>query len=416
MQKAPPEKKARRGRSREPEAPAIVKERLRLRVLGTEITLLERLRLAAERDLGFDIAFESLDFLSAQRKAATEPDAYDVYDQCFHNLDIVWFWRAIQPIETRRIALWDEVNELTKSGRISPQAPMGRGDAPVKQLYVQPGLSLGPRPSGEISMLPTVHNFDAFAYRGDLIAGLDAESASWGALFDDEAKGKLALVDEPAIGVFDAALAFEARGEMRFAEMGNMTIAEIDKLMALLQAKKKEGHFSGMWRTAAESATFMTTGRTGIMSIWSPGMSAVRRAGVQAREAVPREGYRAWHGGMCLSARLSGRLLDAAYDYFNWWLSGPAGALMARQGYYMSVPGRVRDVLAPEEWDYWYEGRAARRDLSDPDGEVTVRAGTSRPGGSYLERASRIAVWNTTMDEHNYLARRWSQLAIGLSR
>ena len=147
MQKAPPEKKARRGHSREPEAPAIVKERLRLRVLGTEITLLERLRLAAERDLGFDIAFESLDFLSAQRKAATEPDAYDVYDQCFHNLDIVWFWRAIQPIETRRIELWDEVNELTKSGRISPQAPMGRGDAPVKQLYVQPGLSLGPRPS-----------------------------------------------------------------------------------------------------------------------------------------------------------------------------------------------------------------------------------------------------------------------------
>ena len=43
---------------------------------------------------------------------------------------------------------------------------------------------------------------------------------------------------------------------MRFAEMGNMTIAEIDKLMALLQAKKKEGHFSGMWRTAAESATW----------------------------------------------------------------------------------------------------------------------------------------------------------------
>ena len=37
-------------------------------MLGTEITLLERLRLAAERDLGFDIAFESLDFLSATAK------------------------------------------------------------------------------------------------------------------------------------------------------------------------------------------------------------------------------------------------------------------------------------------------------------------------------------------------------------
>ena len=321
-----PERKA---RGRRQDAPALGKERPRLRVLGTEITLLERLRLAAERDLGFDIEFESLDFLSAQRKAATEPEAYDVYDQCFHNLDIVWFWRAIQPIETRRIALWDEVNELTKSGRISPQAPMGRGDAPVKQLYVQPGLSLGPRPSGQISMLPTVHNFDSFAYRGDLFADIDAEGTSWGALFDERVKGKLALVDEPAIGAFDAALAFEARGEMRFAEMGNMTVAEIDRLMSLLQAKKKEGYFSGLWKTAAESATFMTTGRAAIMSIWSPGLSAVRRTGMQASEAVPREGYRAWHGGMCLSARLSGRLLDAAYDYFNWWLSGVPGALMA---------------------------------------------------------------------------------------
>jgi putative spermidine/putrescine transport system substrate-binding protein len=261
-----------------------------------------------------------------------------------------------------------------------------------------------------------VHNFDAFAFRTDLLSETDPEGASWGMLFDERAKGRLALVDEPAIGVFDAALAFEALGEMRFADMGNMSVAEIDRLMALLQARKKEGHFSGMWRTAAESATFMTSGRAAIMSMWSPGTSAVRRAGLMPREAVPKEGYRAWHGGMCLSAHLSGRLLDAAYDYLNWWLSGPAGALMARQGYYMSVPGRVRDRLGSDEWDYWYEGRPARRDLVDPDGEVTVRAGSMRPGGSYRERASRIAVWNTTMDEHNYLARRWSQFAVGLSR
>jgi putative spermidine/putrescine transport system substrate-binding protein len=202
---------------------------------------------------------------------------------------------------------------------------------------------------------------------------------------------------------------------MRFADMGNMTVAEIDRLMALLQAKRKDGHFAGMWKTAAESAKLMTAGRAAIMSMWSPGMSAVRRTGLSAREAVPKEGYRAWHGGMCLSARLSGALLDAAYDYLNWWLSGPAGALMARQGYYMSVPERVRHRLEPEEWDYWYEGQPARRDLTDPEGEVTVRAGSSRPGGSYGERASRIAVWNTTMDEHNYLARRWSQFAAGFA-
>src|ERR1700729_273719 len=91
-----------------------------LRVLGTEITLLESIRLRAEADLGITLAFENLDFVSAQRKAATRPETYDVYDQCFHNLDIVWFWRAIQAIDLKRIARWDEVSDLTKTGRIHP--------------------------------------------------------------------------------------------------------------------------------------------------------------------------------------------------------------------------------------------------------------------------------------------------------
>jgi hypothetical protein len=46
--------------------------RPKLRVLGTEITFLETLRRRAEADLGIDVAFEMLDFMSAQRKAATE--------------------------------------------------------------------------------------------------------------------------------------------------------------------------------------------------------------------------------------------------------------------------------------------------------------------------------------------------------
>jgi len=110
---------------------------------------------------------------------------------------------------------------------------------------------------------------------------------------------------------------------------------------------------------------------------------------------------------------LSGRALDVAYAYLNWWLSGWPGAVMARQGYYMSIPKRVRPFLDPAEWDYWYEGKPAAKDLEGTDGRVAVRAGAVRSGGSYWRRASRIAVWNTVMDEHNYLARRWSELTAG---
>ena len=363
-----------------------------LRILGTEITLLEELRQRAEDELGIGLEFETLDFLSAQRKAATRPESFDVYDQCFHNLDIVWFWRAIQPIDLNRIALWDEVTDLTKTGRITPNARIGYGDAPVSRMFVQPSQALGPAPSRWISMLPTVHNLDAFAYRADAVDGTGADMSSWAALLDPRWRGAVALVDEPAIGIFDAALAAQASGEASFADIGNMSTEEIDRLLDLLLERKRAGHFHGFWKTAAEAADFMAGGNVAVESMWSPGVSALRRRGVAVQEATPQEGYRAWHGGLCLSRRLEGTMLDVAYDYLNWWLSGWPGAVVARQGYYMSVPGRVKTHLTPAEWAYWYEGKAAITDLVGPDGTRTVAAGSVRSGGSYWQRASTIAV------------------------
>ena len=382
-----------------------------LRVLGTEVTLLEPLRRLAEDELDISLSFEMLDFMSAQRKAALEPDSFDIYDQCFHNLDIVWFWRAIQPIDLDRIARWADVSPLARQGRISPLASFGRGENPSRMLYVQPDLSLGAKPSARISMLPTVHNLDAFAYTPDLFPGRRAAEASWAWLFDPAVRGRLFLVDEPGIGVFDAALALEARGDVRFADIGNMSVGEIDTFMERLWGLKKEGLFAGLWKTARQAADAILSGRAGIASMWSPGAAAVSQGGGSLIEAVPREGYRAWHSGLCLSARLSGAQLDTAYRYLNWWLDGQPGAMLARQGFYMSAPGPVEARLPRPEWDYWYGGKPAATTLPGIDGRPVVPAGAARPGGAYWQRAEHISVWNTTMDEYNYLARHWSTFA-----
>ncbi|MEW9306944.1 ABC transporter substrate-binding protein [Labrys neptuniae] len=394
-----------------PSTPALhLAERPTLRVLGTEISHLEGLRLRAEADLGINVVFDTQDFITAQHKAAAEPGSYDVYDQCFHNLDIVWYWRAIQPIDLTRIRLWNEITDLTKTGRLDPGARIGFGDAPVTKLFVQPNRALGPTPSRWLSMLPTTHNFDSFAFRPDLANGDAEQIVSWGALLDEHWHGKAALVDEPAIGVFDAALAAQSLGLMSFEDIGNMSTEEIDTLLGILIERRRSGFFAGFWKTAAEAASLMRNGGVVIQSMWSPGITALRHCNVPVMEAVPREGYRAWHGGLCLSSNLSGRMLDIAYDYLNWWLSGWPGAMMARQGYYMSIPARVRDHLTPDEWSYWYEGLPTQADLPGPDGTITIQAGSVRDGGSYRQRANSIAVWNTTMDEHNYLVRRWSRL------
>src|ERR1700721_1746898 len=77
--------------------------------------------------------------------------------------------------------------------------------------------------------------------------------------------------------------------------------------------------------------------------------------------SLPAEGSPGWHGGLCLSSRADPKVVDAAYAYFNWWLEGWAGAQLARQGYYMSVPERTRAHLSDAEWSYWYLGLAARQ-------------------------------------------------------
>lgn len=381
----------------------------KLRVLGTAISLLEELRVKAQADLGIDVVFDNNDFVVTQHKAAQEPDSYDIYDQCFHNLDIVWYWRAVQPIEIERIALWDEINDLTKTGQIGPSARMGQGDVPARKLYVQPNLALGDTPTSRISMLPTTHNFDSFAYRSDVVDGAQSV-ASWAALLNERWAGRCALVDEPAIGIFDAALAAQAAGLMNFSNIGNMTVAEIDQLMDILEARRKAGFFRSFWRTAEDAARLMIDGDTDIQSMWSTGIGILNSKGLPVDQAAPVEGYRAWHGGLCLSRSLSGRMLDIAYDYLNWWISGWPGAVVARQGYYISTPQRSRGYMTAAEWDYWYEGLPAREDLPGPDGVIRIKRGSVRSGGSYWQRANGIAVWNTTMDEHNYLVRRWMQL------
>lgn len=391
-------------------APALATAgRPKLRVLGTAISLLEELRVGAEKDLGIEIEFDNNDFLTTQHKAALEPGSYDIYDQCFHNLDIVWYWRAIQPIDINRIALWDEITDLTKTGRIGPNARLGRGDAPVRKLFVQPNLELAETPTSRISMLPTHHNFDSFAYRTDLVKR-PGDVESWASLLDERWYGRVALVDEPAIGIFDAALAVQSAGLMRFENLGNMSVAEIDGLIDILAEKKRNGFFRGFWRTAEDAAQLMLRDETHVQSMWSTGMTLLQGQNLPVEQAVPAEGYRAWHGGLCLSRQLAGRMLDAAYDYLNWWLSGWPGAVVARQGYYISTPERSRRYMSEAEWNYWYAGQPAAEDLPGPDGHICIRSGSVRSGGSYWQRANSIAVWNTTMDEHNYLVRRWMQL------
>lgn len=388
-----------------------VKKRHTVRVLGTHVTLQEPLREQAEKDLGIKLEFTPGGSASVLHQASTRPESFDLYEQWSNSMRVLWQAGAIQPIETKRITHWDEINDLTKIGRLTPQAKIGAGDAPNKLLYIQEqDASLGSEPSERASFLPYVHNVDSFGYDAGVVPrGVPYETESWGWLLDPEWAGRVALVNAPTIGLFDAALAAQARGLVEFEDIGDMSRSEIDALFRVLVELRHNGHFRGVWSSVPRSVELMQRGEAVVESMFSPGVFALRGQGIDCVYASPKEGYRAWHGVMCLSSRTEGPVKDAAYEYMNWWLSGWPGAFIARQGYYISNAQRSRGHLTADEWGYWYEGKPAVADIKGTDGSVVAGSGDLRDGGSYERRFSNIAVWNTVMNTYEYTLSAWNE-------
>lgn len=376
-----------------------------LRVIGRSEFLLAPIREQARKDLDFDIEFELIDGVEGLQRVVTRPDTFDVYHQ-WHTVDLIWTARSIQPIELKRIRHGADVVAKAQSGR-------GEGrlfGTVFNKLFIHSDGTLGPAPSDRLSMLPSLHGVDCFGYLGGLAEELAPDSLdSWARLLDPRLQGRVAIMIDPVLGMTEAALATEAAEGIRFDDIGNLSIEEIDVVADLMLHKKKMRHFKGVWRNFEETARLMQKGGVALQSMFSPALTRLRGMGLPVVLSVPAEGCRGWHEDLCISAAVEGETLDAAYDYLNWWMEGWALAVVARQGYYATFSERARAHLSDDEWAYWYDGRPAESELNDPYGNPCIKPGGRREGGAHRERLSQVRVWNTFMDEHTYLVRRWTE-------
>lgn len=71
--------------------------------------------------------------------------------------------------------------------------------------------------------------------------------------------------------------------------------------------------------------------------------------------------------------------------------------------------------MSKEEWDYWYDGKPAAKELKGTDGKISVHKGEIRTGGSYKRRFENIAVWNTVMPNYEYTLRKWNEFVLARS-
>jgi putative spermidine/putrescine transport system substrate-binding protein len=317
---------------------------------------------------------------------------------------------VLQAIPLSKFKYWDKTLSLFTKGEFADgrKAPQ-QGITPTMILYATgpDGQKATPgTPSEWVTGIPTVTNGDTLGIRPDLTG---RPITSWSDLLSPEFKGKAALQDNPTIGIIDVSMALEARGDIKYANKGNMTKEEIDKTIATMMEIKKAGHFRSFWTSFDQSVNLMAAGEVVIQSMWSPAVAAVRARGIPCTFQPLKEGYRGWGYTLGVMKHVEGLKRDCFYEYMNWYTGGFQGAFIARQGYYAAQPENAKKFLSQDEWNYWFEGKPAQGDILSPFGKLMEKAGNVRDGGSIDQRLGNVAVWNSVMDEDRYLTRRWNE-------
>ena len=256
----------------------------------------------------------------------------------------------IQGIEVKKIKEFDNILPIFTKGEIDGHKIPRQGISPYEAMYIAKPNSteLHDGVTEWATFLPQVYNADSIGYRPDLVG---REITEWKDLIDPKFKGKAAILDVPAIGIMDAALCFESAGLIKYGNKGNMTKEEIDFTCNKLIELKKAGQFRATWTTFDQSVQLMAAGEVVIQSMWSPAVAAVRVKEIPCVYAPVnvkngKEGYRGWCNGMGLMKHLSGKKLDAAYEYLNWYLSGWQGGF--RRALRLLQPGAVDGQEVPD--------------------------------------------------------------------
>ncbi|MEM0908124.1 MAG: PotD/PotF family extracellular solute-binding protein [Pseudomonadota bacterium] len=391
-------------------APAVhAADPITLRLAGTGVNAYNEIAQKAKEDTGITIEYTTLVSDDVVRRAVTQPTSFDLLDTEYWMLKKIIPTGNILGMDTKRITNYDKIVPIFTKGQMPDGTPVSnQGTAPFEVTYLEKegGEGFASGTTEFMTAIPTVYNADTLGIRPDLI---NRPIESWAELLNPEFKGKASILNIPSIGIMDAAMVMEAMGEVEYEDKGNMTRQEIDQTIARLIEAKSEGQFRAFWKDFNESVNLMASGEVVIQSMWSPAVTAVRSQGIPCVYQPLREGYRAWAAGLTVPTHLSGKQLDAAYDFVNWYMDGWVGAFLNRQGYYTAVLETAKSHMSDDEWGFWMDGQPAQGVIKAPDGKEMEKAGSTRDGGSFAERMGRVACWNAVMDEDRYMVRKWNE-------
>lgn len=360
-----------------------------LRTVGLSVTVQERILNDFQEKSGVGKVSGKADiFPNTQTELLSGSDAYDCWEIIGERLPAMTITETIRPIPAADLSNWSDIRDIfvETDPRMEARAQISG------QIWADDDKT-------RLWMVPTVYNFDSIGYRPDLVEAEEANT--WTALFDPKFKGKTGLNVDPLIAFGQAILAMNSMGMLDVPNPGNPSISEIDEAAKFLISKKKEGQFRALWGDFGELVNLLASGEMILADAWQPAVMAVKAQGIECSYAVPEEGYRAWAIGVSMIANTPNEAAVKAYA--DYWLSGPPGITVSEQGYY-SPTTRISEVMDPDKYGFWYEGKPW---MGAP--ERGINEGDLRDGGSLEERAGHVSYWHQWPDEYDHLIMRWDE-------
>jgi putative spermidine/putrescine transport system substrate-binding protein len=409
----------------------------------------------AEKALGVKFNIQLMGTNAQVQKSITAPKSFDIGGLYNYQFQQIWPTGNFQPVDIRKIRAWGSFYPIFTRGKVqlgNRACTQGQGDAPYRMLFLDPDGStglpktkeagpqnkaivqwwnqasnkpFGGKPQPRWTVGPPAHfNMDSMGYNGDELKKAPGQ-VSWAELLNTKWKGRVAILNDPAIAMADLGNAVQALGLMKIKDLGNMTRGEMDRLFKILGTYKKNGQFRAFWATFNESVNLMASKEVVIESMWSPAVALLVAQGVNCRYAFPKEGMRGWCSAQGIPKHVTGEKLQAVYDYLNWMYGGYLGALIMRQGYYIANGKNLLSWIrqngkqgAPAftaaEYDFWYLGKPAVRDLPGITGKVgDIKKGQVRDGGSFLKRSCKYTVWNSFHEQSVYQVKKFNEFLSG---
>ena len=391
---------------------------LRVITLGVEWPTPE-VQKKAEADLGVKFALTVTDPVTMVQKAITAPETFDIFGGYNYQDVQMWSSHHLTPIDTRKITAWPQLYKLFAYGKVHPGSSgetYGDGDAPFRALFVKQGTTglpltkEGPKSNKDIVQwvvnertgktkgpmpryvvgTPSFFNADSIGYNADVLKKLPNQ-VGWAELLNKKWKGKVALLKDPGIVMQDVGNALKAQGIFKPKDMGNMTPAEIDR----------------------------------VVKIATPAVALLVAQGINVKYASPPTGFRGWCGSVGIASHVASdpAKLQACYDLLNWQFDGWLGATIMRQGYYTGNGNSLLNWIKTkgasnpaggipfkaDEYAFWYGGTRAGRDLPGITGKVgDIKQGSTRDGGGFSKRIGHYSSWNSYFTNNAYQIKRWN--------